>query len=467
VISRRCCTAARPGRSAELLDICLRVGLNWQRMVMYDRFLTKREAKPDGVRSAVAKDRDRLIHSSALRRLQGKSQIVGTRTSDFFRTRLTHTLECAQIGRAIAARIPDGSWEDEAESRDDFRDLVEAACLAHDLGHPPFGHNGEEALEEALKEHSRSRFEGNAQSFRIVTFVEAKEFGLTAAGHDRWVGLNLTRATLRAVCKYPVSERKPTPAGKFNVYDDPEDLEYFDWVWQSDERTPSLAAAIMDTSDDIAYGVHDFEDGVWAGMIPLYDLVAAREAPVDQLARKVLERDANRTERAFPDEDIAGPLADLLHQVKDTDWAGHPFERTRHGRRELKAFTAQLIHDLVHDVTDGGFLTPVGPVRQRLDILTGMAWVWMIERTDLATQRFGQRRIVKDLFDGYWQEPAMLPRQDEWREVQETSASRWGRWPEKARLIRDHIAGMTDTYAVEVHHEMYSGQDVMAISLTY
>ena len=437
-------------------------------METYARFFAKRKDEPEGVRSPVAKDRDRLIHSSALRRLQGKSQIVGVRTSDFFRTRLTHTLECAQIGRSIASRLPDQSWADEAETRDAFRDLVEAACLAHDLGHPPFGHNGEKALGEALTEHAAGAFEGNAQSFRVVTFGEAKEFGLAAAGTDRWVGLNLTRTTLRALCKYPVPETDPTPAGKFNVYDDPSDLEYFEWVWESDTRTKSLGAKVMDTSDDIAYGVHDFEDGVWAGMIPLHDLVHGREVAIEQLARKVLARDSERDERAFPNEDVATPLAMLLKPVADRDWARHPFERTRHGRRELKTFTAQLIHDFVHEVTQTGFLAPAGLTRQKLDLLTGMAWVWMIERTDLATQRFGQRRIISELFNGYWRDPSMLPRQDEWREVQETSAEAGGgAWPEKARLIRDHIAGMTDAYASEVHREMYGGRDVMAIGLTY
>jgi dGTPase len=436
-------------------------------MDAYDRFFRKRKEEPEGLRSQIAKDRDRLIHSSALRRLQGKSQIVGAGTSDFFRTRLTHTLECAQIGRGIAARLPDVAWREEAENRDDFRDLVEAACLAHDLGHPPFGHNGEAALAASLMSHSGGKFEGNAQSFRVVTFLEAKEIGLTQAGIDRWVGLNLTRSTLRGICKYPTTEDAPTPSGKFNVYNDPFDLEYFNWVWQDDPREISTAAQVMDAADDIAYGVHDFEDGVWSGMIPLHDLVAGREVATDALERKVSERDNKRKEPLFAGVPVGGALEDLLKEIATAEWARHPFERTRHGRRELKNFTAKLIHNFIHDVTDGDFVRPSGQIRRRLDVLTGIAWVWMIERTDLATLRYGQQRIVHELFDGYWDEPAMLPRQDEWREVQEASAEQCGRWPEKARLIRDHIAGMTDAYAVEVHREMYGGRDAMAIGLTY
>lgn len=419
----------------------------------------------------MSKDRDRLIHSSALRRLQGKSQVVGAHTSDFFRTRLTHTLECAQIGKAIAARATESAWASDAKTHADFCDLVEASCLAHDLGHPPFGHNGEEALSAVLDEKNGSRFEGNAQSFRVVTFVEAKEFGTTAGGTDRWVGLNLTRASLRAICKYPLAENETAEGQKFNVYTDPVDLEYFDWAWDGAKRAKTLAASIMDTADDVAYGVHDFEDGVWAGMIPLHDLVGNRAETVEALTRKVLERDAKRPagERSFPGDDIGDPLRQLLAPIKDRYWAQHPFERSRHGRRQLKEFTANLIHDFIHDVTDGGdFLAPEGFTRQRLDLLTGMTWVWMIERTDLATERYGQRRIVRDLFTGYWDDPAMIPRKDEWREVQETSAAAVdGTWPEKARLIRDHIAGMTNAYALGVHREMYGGEGLPAIGLTY
>ena len=439
---------------------------------LYQRYFSKRADSRSSGRSAVSKDRDRLIHSSALRRLQGKSQVVGAHTSDFFRTRLTHTLECAQIGKAIATRARVSPWSSDAETHADFCDLVEAACLAHDLGHPPFGHNGEDALAAILDEKNGSRFEGNAQSFRVVTFVEAKEFGTTADGADRWVGLNLTRATIRAICKYPASENEVTEDQKFNVYADPADLEYFDWAWDGAAgRTKTFAAAIMDTADDIAYGVHDFEDGVWAGMIPLHDLVSEREQTVEALTHKVLELDGRRetSERSFPDRQIGDPLRALLDPIRDKYWAQHPFERTRHGRRQLKEFTANLIHDFIHDVTeDGTFTVPEGFTKQRRDLLTGMTWVWMIERTDLATERYGQRRIVRELFNGYWTDPSMIPRQDEWREVQETSApASDGRWPEKARLIRDHIAGMTNAYALRVHREMYGGEGLPAIGLTY
>lgn len=203
---------------------------------LYARYFEKNPPDPRGRRSPPTKDRDRLVHSSALRRLQGKSQIFGAGMTDFFRNRLTHSLECAQIGRAIAVRTAKSDSSEVVEHDAEFPDLVEAACLAHDLGHPPFGHNGELALRAKMIEHNDTLFEGNAQSFRIVSFVEPKDFGPTADG-DRWVGLNLCRSTLRAMMKYPWHETEemrrrveddPLRSEKFGCYAALEDREYFE-----------------------------------------------------------------------------------------------------------------------------------------------------------------------------------------------------------------------------------------------
>jgi dGTPase len=447
--------------------------------VLYERFWEKQPPDPRGVRSATTKDRDRLIHSSALRRLQGKTQIFGVQMTDFFRTRLTHSLECAQIGRAIARRVQGAHWEGVTERPDDFADVVEAACLAHDVGHPPFGHNGEEALREKMREHNGSLFEGNAQSFRIVTYVEPKDFGLTRNGTDRWVGLNLTRTTLRALMKYPWSEADRglvnANQGKFGAYEDELDREYFDWVWNGAAPEKTVAAQIMDAADDIAYATHDFEDGVWSEMIPLHLLLREDPLAVATLERKVLAFDRKRTtERAFPDESIEEPLSILLSPLRNAEWAGRPFDRSKFSRRFLKRFVTDLIHYFIHEVSTGRrFTRPASEVRQRLDLLTGMARVWMIDRSDLATQQYGQRRLVADIFEGYWKEPAMIPRRDEWDEVRNTTRPplrlrRGGRrWPEKARLICDHIAGMTDAYAREVHNQMFQAKQEVVLRWTY
>ncbi len=450
---------------------------------LYDRFLIRApSASPTAEdRSEVAKDRDRLIHSSGFRRLQGKSQIVGVEVGDFFRTRITHSLECAQIGRAIATAVAEkDDWHSVVEDPLHLPDLVEAACLAHDLGHPPFGHNGELALRAKMEKYAGSLFEGNPQSFRMVTFVESKFFGPTQTGapdEDRWVGLDLTRTTLRALMKYPtvetaamLSEQYP----KFGAYRDRADVAYFTWVWHGDQPAKTLAARIMDVADDIAYAVHDFEDGAWAGMIPLHDLLHGNEHLTGLLEAKTLERDRDDL---FADGGFEPTLTALFEADQLEYLRLVPFDRTREARAALKNFTAMLIGELIAAVTAGGvFVEPAGDVARRIAVLKAMAWQWMIQRTDHETIQFGQRRLVERIFDGYWERPEMLPRREEWDAVDRSSKPQFALsyrraprrvWPEKARLICDHIAGMTDGYARDVYDQMYRGTQRRELRLTY
>jgi dGTPase len=276
-------------------------------------------------RSDFARDRGRLLHSSALRRLAAKTQVLSpTAGLDFARNRLTHSLEVAQVGRELASSLGLDP------------DVVDTACLAHDLGHPPFGHNGERALSEWSLDIGG--FEGNAQTLRLLTRIEPKVFG--PDGHS--YGLNLTRASLDASCKYPWPEAQgiPDPSGrsKFGFYDD--DTAAFEWLRSgAPDRVKCVEAQVMDLSDDIAYSVHDFEDAIVSGYLDVPALGARVDH--DELVDSMFEWIGGELDH---DELIAAfDRLDSLDAWIDS-WDG-----SRIASAQLKNLTSQLIGRFAHE----------------------------------------------------------------------------------------------------------------------
>jgi dGTPase len=270
-------------------------------------------------RSDFARDRARLLHSSALRRLAAKTQVLSpTAGLDFARNRLTHSLEVAQVGRELATSLGLDP------------DIVDTACLAHDIGHPPFGHNGERALNEWARDIGG--FEGNAQTLRLLARLEPKVFG----PDGRAYGLNLTRASLDASCKYPwpstSSVADPSGRAKFGFYAD--DTPVFEWMRAgAPERVRCIEAQVMDLSDDIAYSVHDFEDAVVNGYID----VAALGSRVDHddLVRSMYEW--------IGGEFSHDQLIAAFDRLDNLDIWLDGWDASRRSQARLKNLTSQLI----------------------------------------------------------------------------------------------------------------------------
>jgi dGTPase len=275
----------------------------------YDECATARwvaEPPKRAGRSDFERDRARVLHSAALRRLAAKTQVVRATSADFPRTRLTHSLECAQIGRELGQEIGCDP------------DLVDAACLAHDIGHSPFGHNGEAALNELAA--AIGGFEGNAQTLRLLTRLEPKTEG---------AGLNLTRATLDATLKYPWFGE---PGTKFGAY--AEDAEVFGWIRQgAPDRRPCLEAQVMDWADDVAYSVHDMEDGFHAGLITFKNLKSQTE-----------RAEVSRTAIAYcPGEVTEAELTEILEALLALDIWPASYDGGPGTVAALKNLTSELI----------------------------------------------------------------------------------------------------------------------------
>ncbi|MEU3842317.1 deoxyguanosinetriphosphate triphosphohydrolase [Streptomyces sp. NPDC028635] len=403
-----------------------------------ERWALEPEKRPG--RTAFQRDRARVLHSAALRRLAGKTQVVtpgGTGASAWDaspRTRLTHSLECAQVGRELGAALGCDP------------DLVEAACLSHDLGHPPFGHNGEQALNEFAQDCGG--FEGNAQSLRLLTRIEPKRF--TEEGS---VGLNLTRAALDAATKYPWPRgAHPTdPAsGKFGVYED--DRPVFDWVRkEAPGARTCFEAQVMDWSDDVAYSVHDVEDGLHAGHI---DPVCLHAEPERQDVFQVA------IGRYVPAGTDPGELAAALDRLQDEEWWPHGYDGSAVAQARLKDATSQLIgrfclaaEGATREAYGAGRLTRyaaelVVPWETRLEcaVLKAVADRYVMQRDEQERLRADQRIVVLELA------AALTARAPEGLDPQFRALfDKAGDDRARKRVIVDQIASLTDASARSLH----------------
>jgi len=394
-------------------------------------------------RSDFARDRGRLLHSSALRRLAAKTQVLSpTAGLDFARNRLTHSLEVAQVGRELAASLGLDP------------DVVDTACLAHDLGHPPFGHNGEKALSEWSSDIGG--FEGNAQTLRLLTRIEPKVFG--PDGHS--FGLNLTRASLDASTKYPWPEQQgiPDPSGrsKFGFYED--DTPAFEWLRiGAPDRVRCIEAQVMDLSDDIAYSVHDFEDAIVSGYLDVPALSARSNH--EDLVNSMFEWIGGEITH---DELIAAfDRLDSLDAWIDT-WNGSRVDLAR-----LKNLTSQLIgrfaHEAVHATRatfSSGSLIRFGAdvvvprtTQAEIAVLKGIVAANVMKTNSRKPIYVQQRETLTELADALLATgPTDLDAgfAADWNDGESDAA--------RKRAVVDQVASLTDQSALAWHERLVLGR---------
>jgi dGTPase len=400
----------------------------------YDASATARwaaEPSKRAGRSDFERDRARVLHSAGLRRLSAKTQVVAAGSADFPRTRLTHSLECAQIGRELGKEIGCDP------------DLVDAACLAHDIGHSPFGHNGEFALNELAAPYGG--FEGNAQSLRLLTRLEPKVDG---------AGLNLTRATLDATLKYPWF--RSDAGAKFGVY--AEDAEVFGWIRKgAPDGPPCLEAQVMDWADDVAYSVHDMEDGFHAGLITFKNLNSSAERSVVTAT----------TATTYCGDDVTvAELGEVLDSLLALGIWPSSYDGGPDTVAALKNLTSELIGRFCIAAQQATLTAVPEPARpcftryaanlivprqQRLEcaLLKGITAHYVMTRPGVLAAQARERELLTELAYAVERgvpgtlDPLLRPAWD----AAGTDAAR-------RRVVVDQVASLTDTSAIAWHHRL-------------
>ena len=355
-------------------------------------------------RTPFARDRDRIIHSTAFRRLKEKTQVFVAHEGDYYRTRLTHSLEVSQVARSVAAALGLDA------------DLAETVALAHDLGHPPFGHAGEDELQELTA--AWGGFDHNVQTFRVVTELESR--------YPAFPGLNLTWETLEGVIKHngPVVSqlRKPSyrPVAKFDAAYDLELSTY-----------ASAEAQVAAIADDIAYNNHDVDDGLQAELFTLDDLaevpligpqLAAVRRDWPQLDARLLRLEAVRRM-------IGAMIGDVIAETRRAALGLRSAEEVRRLGRQLVAFSPDMAEDLA---------------QLRAFLHARMYRHYRVNRT-----RSQARRMLHQMFQLFMEQPDTLP--TDWQAAQ-AGRDEAGR----ARVVCDYVAGMTDRFAIEEHRRLFS-----------
>ena len=407
-----------------------------------ERFVLQPTSSP---RDDFERDRARLLHSSALRRLAAKTQVLSpTAGLDFARNRLTHSLEVAQVGREIGASLGLNP------------DVVDTACLAHDLGHPPFGHNGERALNEWAEDVGG--FEGNAQTLRLLTRLEPKVFV-----NGRSLGLNLTRASLDASCKYPWDRNHGVadPGGrtKFGVYDD--DRELFDWMRAgAPAGVRCIEAEVMDLSDDIGYSVHDFEDAIVSGYIDVAALGARGEH--EALIRQVTQWSGE----SFASAEMSAAFDRLAALA---EWP-HTWNAGRESAAALKNLTSELIGRFASAATaatreayPGDSLARyraqvVVPreIEAEIALLKGIVAAFVMSHDTRQPVYAKQREVLLELAEELWRSDGA--------HLEVAFKADWdaaGSDAERKRVVVDQVASLTDQSALSWHARLLSDGEAL------
>jgi dGTPase len=426
--------------------------------------LDERIAKepPPSVRSEAQRDRDRILYSSAFLRLGQVTQVATSETGFIFHSRLTHSIKVAQVARGLAQRLKrlagDGELDPGATRLVDCldEDATEAAALAHDLGHPPFGHLAEKVLQ---KEAKHATFEGNAQSFRIVTRL-ALRAAHTGDG-PLPVGLNLTRRTLNGILKYPwLREEEPEDRHKkWGAYPDG-DKRAFEWTRRnSAEGERSLEACLMDWADDVTYAVHDMDDFFRARLIPLERLTTPDSLELARFQEHLRERTEELSQGGGEDPERYPGAAERFFTEGPVSTINLPFSGRTDERVTLRQLGSHLIGLYIsalqlRDGDDDGSVELVidDAVVDQVKVLKQLTWFYVINRPSLAVIQRGQTQMVKTLFGMYRKavaagESHLLP--PLFAERVDGAKGDVG----KERVIIDLIAGMTESSAAEIYRQ--------------